>query len=269
MDPVIAAALAGLPPKAKQVYDAFVAHGEPMTDDELAEVSGIGKGTASPRRADLARAGLLEVAGHAKTKTGSTAKTWRLVPADRVAAVAEAAADKGERVKDPTKRKLEERVEIVRRLLEMDDVNAAIQNRKGKAWSRVRGRGQDEKSARERARRENAAKLREAERRGSPQAEYYKLRRALLESGDKVRAVRQLVDEELDRRFEPGGQVIPVQAWPDVVDLLDDLERDARECAERVREVMGAMDGDVIEGEAVEVDDFMKLLEGDDAADAA
>ena len=264
---VISETLKGVSPKANAVYKAFVEFG-PMTDDELVEKTGIKKGTASPRRHDLVKAGLVEGVGHHITDSGGKSARWGVVPPERVEEARAAAASRGPRRKAISEYSLDDRVEVVRRLLEMDDVNRAIQTKSGRAWSRARGRRQDEKSSRERERRENAAKLREADQRGSPVAEYYKLRRALIETADRIRAVRRLVNEELDRRFEPGGQKIPVGAWPDVSDLLNDLERDAAECNEAIREVMGVMGDDVIDGTAVEDDIFIELIEGDGRATA-
>jgi predicted transcriptional regulator len=265
-DTIITEALKGVSPKAKEVYGAFVKFGA-MTDDNLVQATGIKKGTASPRRNDLVKAGLVEGVGQVATESGGKSMRWNVVPADRVEEARVAAASRGPRRKAISEYSLEDRVEVVRRLLEMEDVNKAIQNKSGRAWSRARGRRQDEKSSRERERRENAAKLREAEQRGSPTAEYYKLRRALIESGDKVRAVRRLVEEELERRAE-GHQRIPVTAWSDVSDLLNDLERDAVECNASIRDVMGVMGDDVIEGTVVEDEIFMELIEGDGRATA-
>ena len=266
LHPIIAAALDKVAPKAREVYEAFRS-GEPMTDDELVIASGISKGTSSPRRTDLVRAGLIEQVGVVEVPGRKPIKRWGAVPAERVAEASETAKNQGKRVRPITDYPLDVRVEVVRALLAMDDVNTAIQGTSGKGWSRARGRSQDQRGERERFRRENARQIREAENRGSPVAEFYKLRRALLESGDKVRAVRRLVEEELDRRSDDPARAIGVTAWPEVAALLADLEAEARDCGERIRETLGPIDGDVIEATAVDVDTFVfELIEGGDAS---
>jgi hypothetical protein len=98
-------------------------------------------------------------------------------------------------------------------------------------------------------------------------AEYFKLRRILMQSSERVLAVGRLVADELDRR-DAGRQAIPAGAWPDVADLLNDLARVCDESNAQIRDVMGNVGDDVIEGTVVEIDDFM-LPEGDGEADLA
>lgn len=257
-----------LSPARRAVYEAFLQHGA-MTDDDLVIKTGIKKATSSPRRSDLVKMGLIEAVGKGKTPTGGRATRWDLVPPERIAAARAQASQKGPRRRPIQKYPLEQRLEIVRQLLDMDDLNEAIRDLHGRAWSRVRGRAQDRRGDRERERRENDARLREAEQRGSPVAEYFKLRRILMTSAERVHAVTRLVSEELERRFS-GEQKIPVNAWADVADLLNDLARSCDEANAQIREVMGdTLGDDVIEGSVIVIEESLELPEGDDEADVA
>jgi hypothetical protein len=253
--------VARLSPARRAVYDTFVRCGA-MTDDDLAENSKIKKATSSPRRGELVKLGLIEAIGKVDTPSGSKATKWALVPAEHVQEARSKARDQGPRRRDVTSLRLHTRLELARQLLDMDDLNDAIREQHGRAWSRLRGRANDRRGERNRETRENDAWLREAQERGSPTAEYFKLRRILMQSNDRVRAVSRLVSEEIDRRFDAGPR-IPPAAWPNVADLLNDLARTCDETNGRIREVMGALGEDVIEGSVVEIDDFM-LPEGDD-----
>jgi hypothetical protein len=253
--------VAGLNTARRAVYDTFVAHG-PMTDDELAARSGIPKPTSSPRRGDLVKLGLVEASGKVTTARGTRATLWALVPPDRVAAARAMADARGPRTRPVTDYPLAVRLEIVRQLLDMDDLNDAIRDSAhGRAWSRVRGRANDRRGERNRELRDNAARLREAEERGAPIAEFFKLRRILLQSSDRVDAAIRLVNDELERRYSYGQQ-IPVGAWPGVADLLNDLARRCDDANAKIRQVMGDLGDDVIDAEVIEIEDLM-LPEGD------
>jgi predicted transcriptional regulator len=259
--------VAGLSPMKRAVYDAFVEHG-PMTDDELVENSRIKKATSSPRRSDLVKLGLVESVGKVDTPGGSKATRWALVPPERIAEARAQATEKGPRRRPISSYPLDIRLELTRQLLDMNDVNDAIAERAhGRAWSRVRGRKNDRRGERNRELRENDALLKEAQERGSPKAEYYKLRRILIQSNERVLAVSRLVADELERgsTFE---QAIPIGAWPDVADLLNDLARVCDDTNAQIRKVMGDLGDDVIDGSVVEIDDFI-LPEGDGEADVA
>lgn len=266
-DTVVSDLVAGLNVARRAVYDTFLTHG-PMTDDDLAQKSGIPKPTSSPRRGDLVKLGLLEATGKVTTPRGSKATLWALVPPERVVAARAAADARGPRTRPVTDYPLDVRLEIVRQLLDMDDLNEAIRDSAhGRAWSRVRGRANDRRGERNKEIRENAARIREAEERGAPIAEYFKLRRILLQSSDRVDAVIRLVNEELDHQ-RAYGQRIPIGAWPDVADLLNDLARRCDDANAKVRTVMGDLGDDVIEAEAIEIDDIDLLLPEGDAVDA-
>lgn len=245
------------------VFSAFVQHGA-MTDDELVRCTGIVKGTASPRRNDLVKAGLLEVVGSGRSARGRSAKEYGIVPPERRAEAQMRGMMKRARRRPITDYSLKDRLEMARQLLDMDDVNEAIRQSNGRAWSRLRGRAQDHKGERKRQMQENDAALKEAEDRGSPLTEYYKLRRALLTSSERVHAVRRLVREELERSSDPESQTLSPDLWPEITDLLTDLSNLCDETNESINAVMGVQGDDVIDGEAFEIDleDVRELPEG-------
>lgn len=61
------------------VYDAIREHG-PLTDERIAELTGLAANTARPRRLELERAGKVEAAGASRTRSGRRAVAWRVVP---------------------------------------------------------------------------------------------------------------------------------------------------------------------------------------------
>jgi hypothetical protein len=250
-----------LRPSLDLVYEAFRAHG-PMTDEQLAEKTEISVRSVSPRRSDLHKLGLVVEVAKATTSAGRTAKVWGLVPPERVEEVRAAVEEKGPRVRDIRKLKLDKKLEIVRQLLEDDEVNDAVLNQKGRAWRRVRGRARDEKGERERQRREFHAQLREAERTGAPLVEFFKVKRNLITAEERVRAVRNLVREELDRREAYEPMQIPMANWPDVKDLLTDLADIANTTVESIRDAMGDLGDEVIEGRAIDLQELYELPEG-------
>lgn len=243
----------------RAVFKAVAQHG-PLTDDAIVDLTGLTKGTASPRRSDLVKRGLVQQAGMGKSALGNSARLWSVVPVEERQA-ARARHEKKVRRRPITDFPLSDRLEMVRQLLEMNDVNDAIRQKRGRAWSRARGRSQDHQGERKQRMRENEAALREAERQDAPIAEYYKLRRNLLQSVERVRAVQNLVTEELERR-EYGGIAIPLSGWSEVADLLDDLCGIAQETNEAIRKVMGALGDDVIEGTVIEIEEVLELPEG-------
>lgn len=251
-----------LSPAAKKVLAAFREHGA-MTDDEIVERTGMVKGTASPRRGDLVKAGLV----WAVNKTRPT--VWDLVPPEEMTEARATAARQGPRKKSYDKFTLDEKLDAVRQLLDMPDVNEAIRERHGRAWGRARRVAQETKGARERELRELHAEIKEAERRSAPIVQFLKLKRNLIKSTESVRAVRRLVEEELERRETVTGMQIRVAQWPEVADLLTDLTEIVNETMTHIRDVMGVLGPDVIEGTVVELDEFLELPEGDGEAEMA
>jgi hypothetical protein len=259
---------AGLRGAKAAVLQAFQQFGA-MTDDELVERTGLKKGTASPRRNDLVKLGLIWAVGQKQTETGASAAVWDLVPPDKREEAGARARERGPRTQALSDKSLEWRLHAVRQLLDMDDINVAIRDQHGRAWSRVRGRAHERRGARERERRELNAQIREAELRGSPIAEFYKLRRNLINATEGVRAVRRLVGEELDRRNAVEALRIPVAQWPHVADLLNDLAAIVEDTSSEIRDVLGVLGDDVIEGTVVDFEEIHQLSEGSGETDAS
>src|SRR5437870_440900 len=78
-----------------------------LTDAELAKKSGMPIRSASPRRSELVKRGLVEEVGTSQTAAGKNAKTWDLVPAERVEQARETAERKGPRRRPVTSLPLE------------------------------------------------------------------------------------------------------------------------------------------------------------------
>lgn len=59
------------------VLNTILEH-SPLTDERIAEISGLNPSTARPRRIELLRMGLIEEAGIEYTKAHRLSKTWRV-----------------------------------------------------------------------------------------------------------------------------------------------------------------------------------------------
>ena len=60
----------------RTVLDVIIIH-SPVTDERIAEISGLNPSTARPRRIELLRLGLIEEAGIEYSKAHRLSKTWR------------------------------------------------------------------------------------------------------------------------------------------------------------------------------------------------
>lgn len=245
----------------ERVLATFREHG-PMTDQQLVEHSGIDMRTASPRRRKLADLGLLEEDGTAPTRSGRMAKVWAVVPDHRVADVREAAKRRDPRRLAVTKLPLDKRLELVRQLLDDPETNEAIHHQNGRAWRKVRGRARDRKGQREHERRELNRLLKEAQKDPSGLVDFLKAKRNLLDVMEAIRGTSEFVQEEMNNRRNNGYVRIPTAYWPEVQDLLVDLEDLARDARESIDDVMGRLGDDVIEGVAIEIGD-LELTEGE------
>jgi hypothetical protein len=252
---------ARLEPLEAEVLAAFTAHGS-MTDQALEQVTGKSIRSVSPRRRKLADKGYLEEVGKAKTAPGKQATVWGVVPEERVEEVREKNKNRQPRKKDIRKLPLDKKLEIIRQLLDDPAVNGAAKGQHGRAWSKVRGRVHDRRGQRERERPELNAQIREAERKDSPIVEFLKLKRLVKDATETVRAVDRFVAEDLERRDANWGKHISVPQWPEVVDSLTDLAAITDSTLASIREVMGVLGDDVIEGEAIDVEEIFELPEG-------
>ena len=60
----------------EQVYDCIKANPQGITDERIAELTGLAGNTARPRRLELEKAGRIVAAGTSKTRSGRKAVTW-------------------------------------------------------------------------------------------------------------------------------------------------------------------------------------------------
>jgi predicted ArsR family transcriptional regulator len=231
----------------------------PSTDAAVAEHLDMSGNTVRPRRRELADMGLVEKVGTVPTPGGREAAVWAAVAPERVEEVRQAAAARKPRRKSLHDQPLEWRLEAVRQLLSDPEVNAAVRNSSGRAWSRARGRA---RQTHERDRREVKEQLAQAERDNQALVNFLKAKGNLLRAMEMVRAIGRLADEEQDRRDTGRPTAIPGKAWPEVADLLGELDDVTEETLARIEEVFGPLGPDVIEAEAIEVEDFLELADG-------
>ena len=62
----------------EQVLECIKAHPEGVTDERIAELTGLAGNTARPRRLELERQGRIEASGTSLTRSGRKAVTWRV-----------------------------------------------------------------------------------------------------------------------------------------------------------------------------------------------
>lgn len=67
--------------------------------------------------------------------------------------------------------------------------------------------------------------------------------------------------EEMRNRLETGHVRIPLSQWPEVVDLLEDLEELAADARQSIDAVMGRLGDDIIDGDAIVIEE-LELPEG-------
>lgn len=247
-----------LRPKQQAVLAAFHEHG-PATDTAIAEQLGMSGNTLRPRRRELADLGLVEKIGAVPTPSGREASIWAAVPAERVETAKAAAATRKPRGKSIHERPLEWRIEAARQLLLDDVVNAAIQDRHGGAWRRARGRA---RQVREQGHRELKEQIAQAERDDSALAEFLKAKANLLRATEMVRAIDRLTADEKERLDAGRPARIPARLWPEISDLLDELSDVLGQAQGQLRDVFGPVGPDVIEAEAIEIDELFELPEG-------
>lgn len=67
-------------PMAQKVYDTIRSH-QPVTDERIADLTGMNPSTVRPRRVELLKAGLIRKAAlKGRTRSGRAADQWETVP---------------------------------------------------------------------------------------------------------------------------------------------------------------------------------------------
>jgi DNA-binding Lrp family transcriptional regulator len=247
-----------LRPAQSAVLKAFQDHG-PDSDAAIAKQLGMSGNTFRPRRRELADLGLLEKVGTVSTPGGRQAAVWGAVPPERIAAAKAAAVARKPRRKSIQDQPLDWKLETVRQLLADDEVNSAIRDNHGKAWSRARGRA---RQTHDRDRRELKEQMAQAERDGSAFLDFLKAKSNLLRAMEMIRAIDRVAGDELERRDNFRHLSIPEEHWPEISDLLSEIDDAVQATLAHIREIFGDMGPDVIDVEAIEMDDdFIELTE--------
>lgn len=249
-----------LRPQQKAIYDAYLQQDKAVSDAEMMELVGIPSNSFRPRRRELADMGLLERVGSERNPRGRQVSLWRAVPPGRIAEVRQLHAQRSPRRIPIEKLSFEKKLEAVRRLLNDDEVNKALQEQHGRSWSRVRGRARGAQSQRER---EIQADLAEAERQRDFIVDFLKVKRNLVKTVSVIHAIEDFVREDLERRNGAAPTRISPNHWPEVADLLADVAHACTSTEELVREELGLRE-DVIDVDEIEVEEIFELAEGDD-----
>jgi hypothetical protein len=243
-----AALIGRLPPSKRRVFEALREAGHSLTDLEIhAALGGNGDpGASRTRRAELGKMGLVR---QAKPGRRGGKKLWEVTPASEVEAVAEAAAEKGPRLRPVTEHPLETRVEAFVKLAADPEVQEAIENPDGSATRRERAKA---RAAIAQAKRERRRELKEKEAAKHPATEAIRLRNAVDDSGDYIRSLVELNDEEAEReRLFGEGAVVPGE-WERVLRHIAELERQTGRAYESIARRIGApsrLEADVEYGE--------------------
>lgn len=61
----------------EKVLECIAKHPQGITDEKIADLTGLNPNTARPRRLELEKAGRIVASGTAKTRSGRKAVTWR------------------------------------------------------------------------------------------------------------------------------------------------------------------------------------------------
>lgn len=251
--------LSDLRPQHRVIYEAFRERDAPATDAEMSAVVGIPGSSYRPRRRELADMGLLEKAGSRDGNRGRPIALWRAVPPERIAEVRAANQARKPRRRSPQDFPLEQRIEMVRILLQDDEVNGALKGMQGRTWSRARGRARNSRVEKQR---KLEAEIKEAERNRDLVLHFLKAKRNLLRTLEVVRGIESFVEDDLARQQRNEPARIAKEHWPEVADLLTDVAAGATGAEELIRERFGLTD-DVIELEGFEVEEIFELAEGE------
>jgi len=238
----------------RPIYGALRDFG-PQTDEQVQQRLNLPANRVCPPRVGLVKLGLVEEAGTGVTSRGRKAKTWAVVPAERVADAREAAAKRKKRRKSVEDLTLEEQVAIVATLLKRDSVNAALLDLEGRAGSRARGRARGSQRTAEAERRALNERIKQAEAEQSAFLDFLKATRNLKASEGVVRSVRDFVRKDADRRRNYGTPLIPDGQLDEVRTALSDVIDLAEDARATVDQTMGLEDN-VIDSIAVDITDL-------------
>lgn len=251
----------GLAPGQRVVFDAIRDHG-PLTDERVSDLTGSPGRTVRPRRAELAKLGLVR---RTDPVPGTTRKVgvWELAPPEEVERVREAAQVAGPRRRKVGALSLEMRVQAFLALARDEQVQAAVAESQERGARRGRARIRDVLRQDERARRERLTELRDIKKEASTLVDFLKTRNALKRQEEVVRATVVFLREEVERERLLGESVIPNAYWPLIPDLLVEVIEECEAAYDEVARYTGHPsrrqaeidldDDDVFDGELLEL----------------
>jgi hypothetical protein len=251
------AELAALRPLQVDVYRALRDHG-PVTDDVLAGLMQRGIRRVSPRRNDLTKLGLVHWVGRTDPADGTPAKLWAIVPHDEIVKARHAAAKRGRRRKRLDTYTLDERLQLVRSLMRMPDVNQALldDHSKTAGAKHARREARAAQQEAERERRELNDHIKQAERHASPDLNFLKAKRQMRSAVDAIRELGRVLGENLDSVELNGMPLIHPDHWPEARALLRELIIEAQDIDDDLTGLIGDedVDDDLIIVEAIDHD---------------
>ena len=251
-------ALIGRLSKSKRcVYEAL-RDNPPLTDVDSHGLVRGRAGEVPTRRAELARLGIVRQAG----KRGAS-KLWTLAPPADVEAVAQ---NTKARLRPINEHPLDVRVNAFLALADDEEVREAIEDpeRSMKRQQRKSVRTVLARNARER--RERERQLREAMEQELPAVEAMRLRNAILDADDLIRALRVVLDEENERRRMIADPAVPDAEWGRVLRALEAGIRHHENAYESVARLIDApsrnvADIELDEGDVIEDAEYELVAE--------
>jgi hypothetical protein len=256
------ALVAALAPAQRLVFEAIREHG-PVTDEHVCELTGVAGRSVRPRRAELAKHGLVRRIRSDTADTTRRVGVWELVPPEEVESAREAAHAVGPRRRKVSDLPLEVRVRAFFALARDEAVQVAVTESKERGARRARARIRDVLRQDERARRERMAELREAEEQASSLVDFLKTRNTLKRQEEVVRATLVFLREEVERQRMFGESAIPERLWALVPGLLVEVIEACESAYEEIARHTGHPsrrqvdieldDADVIDGELLEL----------------
>jgi hypothetical protein len=249
-------AVATLPPAQKRVFDALCDNG-PLDDHELGaalDTDGTRSGFTT-RRGELVKLGLVREAGRRGRR-----RLWEVTPPAEVEAERERATQVTPRLRVIRRFRdlpLETRWEIAMAIADDEELQNAISDPQGAATRRQRNAFKKAVQRRERNRREDARRLKEALEQELPGVEAMRFRQILRESNDAIRAIRALYDEERERPVLLSEAAVPDAEWERILHEIEEGIRQHELVYELIAPLIGApsrrvVDIELGEGDVVE-----------------
>jgi hypothetical protein len=269
MDEIEYAALTvKLSPSKRSVYDAIRDHG-PITDEGICDVTGVAGRTVRPRRAELAKMGLVRRSTTAKPEGNRRVGIWELTPVEEIDATRETAQAAGPRRRAASGWPVEDKVKAFLALARDEETQAAVAVSQARGARRARARLSDVLRQDERERRERMTELREAEQAASTLVDFLKARNALKRQQEIVHATSVFLQEEIERQQMLGESAIPADFWNIIPDLLVEVVETCDAAYEKIARYTGhpsrcEADYEIDEEDVIDGELIMQLVAGED-----